>query len=136
MCLERCQHMAVGKSREAVKKTQASNAVEPVDHLRMQRVVEIEHQVAVGRESVGEERLARTEFVLSVMRPESFFVDGCRCNDGSVAIAVSCEIDDREEVAVLSILITGPGKEVAGRLRLRVIDGSRHQAASGEGYYK
>lgn len=55
------------------------------------------------------------------MRPESLFADGRGRDDRSVAIAVSCEIDDREEVAVLSILIASPREEVAGWRSLDVI---------------
>ena len=92
-----------------MQKAQAGDTVEPLDDLRMPRVVQIEQHVAVGREPVGEEHLSGSELVLGVMRPETLFADGRRRHDGPMAIAVSCEVDDREEVAVLPVLVAGPG---------------------------
>ncbi len=96
-----------------MKKAQARDAVEPPDDLRLQRLAQIEQQIAVGREAVRKEHPARIELVLRVMGPESLFADGCRRHDRPVTIAVPRQIDHGEEVAVLPILVASPGKEVA-----------------------
>ena len=46
--------MAVRQPCEAMQKAQVPDAVEALDHPRLPRVVQIEQQVAIGREPVGE----------------------------------------------------------------------------------
>jgi hypothetical protein len=47
-----------GSLYEAVEKAHACDAIEPPDDGRTQRIVEIEQQVSVGREAVGEQHPA------------------------------------------------------------------------------
>jgi hypothetical protein len=93
-----------------MQKTKVAHTVEPLDHPGMPRVVEIEEQVAVGREAVGEEHFARAEVVLRVMGPEPLLTNWRRGDDGAVAIAVPREIDDRDEVAVDAVLVANQVK--------------------------
>src|SRR5262245_4876722 len=127
MPLERRNHLAVREPDEAVKKAQVRDAIEPPHDGGMERIVEIEQQIAVGRESVGEQHPARSELVFGVMGPESLFADRRRRHDGAVAISIALQIDDRQEVAILSVLVAAPAKEVAG-WRLFTATGGRWQA--------
>jgi hypothetical protein len=70
--------------------------------------------------------------VLGVVRPKSFLADGCRRDDGSVAVTVPREIDDGEKVAVLAVFVTGPGEEISSRRPFRAIHGWRRMPCAGE----
>jgi hypothetical protein len=48
------------------------------------------------------------------MGPESLLADGCRRDDGAVAIATALRIDDGQEVAVLPVLVSALAEEIAG----------------------
>jgi hypothetical protein len=58
------------------KNAQVADAAEPLYHSGIPRVVEIEEQVAVGWESVGEERFASAEFMLRVVGQSPFSPTG------------------------------------------------------------
>ena len=63
------EHMAVRQPCEAVQEAQVTDAVEPLDHLRTPRRLQVEDQVAIRGEAVGEEQPARVEVVLGVVGP-------------------------------------------------------------------
>ena len=112
MRLECRKRVTVRQPRETVQETQVSDAVESLDDLRPERVVQIEQQVAVAGKPIGEEHPARTELVLGVMRPQSLFTNGRGGDDRSVTVALGRKIDDREEIAVLTTLVANPCKEI------------------------
>ena len=116
--MESRQNVAVGKTREAVHKAQAGDAIESCHHLGMERVVKIEYKGAIARESICEQRLARVEFMFGVVRPEALLPDRCRGDDGSVPIAVRRKIDDGKKIAVLAVAVACPGKEISSWRRI------------------
>ena len=132
MSLERCQDVAVGKSREAVQKAQAGDAAESFHHLWMQRVVKVEQKASITRESIREQHPAGAQFVLGVVRPRTFLADRCRRDDGSVPITMLREIDDGKKVAVLAIFISGPGEHVSRWQRFRAVERRRCGSRTGE----
>ena len=125
MSLERRQDVAVGKSREAVQKAQAGDATESFHHLWMQRVVKVEQKASITRESIREQHPARAQFVLGVVGPRALLADRCRCDDGSVPITMLREIDHGKKVAVLAVVVAGPGEEISSGPRFRETDGRR-----------
>lgn len=133
MSLERRQNVAVCQAREAVQKAQARSALEPVYHRRTQRVVKIEENGAIPRESVREQRLARAELVLGVMWPDSVFADRGRGHNRSVPVAITRQIDDGEKVAVLAVLVTGPGEQISRWRTFRSLEDRRRRPRAGEG---
>ena len=106
MRLKSDDHVSVGQTRETVQKAEACDAVEAIDHFRMQRIAEIEHEVAISREPVREQRFARAKLQLGVMRPEALFTYWGRRDNSSVAIAFGRKVYDGEKVAILSVLVT------------------------------
>ncbi|HKU17302.1 MAG TPA: hypothetical protein VJQ52_23110 [Steroidobacteraceae bacterium] len=108
--LERSQNVIVGEAREAVQKAQAGDAVEPFHDLRMQRVAKIEQNRTIAREPICEQHPARAELVLGVVRPQALLADRQRGDDGAVPVAIRCEIDHGEKVAVLAVFVTCPGE--------------------------
>jgi hypothetical protein len=76
-----------------MQEAQAGDAIKPFHHLWMERVVKIEQNGAIARESIREQHLARAEFVLSVVRPETVLADRRRGDNGSVSVAIPREID-------------------------------------------
>jgi len=123
--LERRKDVAIGKSYEAVQKAQTGDAAESFHHPWMQRVVKVEQKASITRESIGEQHPARTQLVLGMVRPRAFLADRCRCDDGSVPIAMLREIDDGKKVAVLTVLVAGPGEEISSGPGLRETGGRR-----------
>ena len=63
------EHMAVRQPCEAVQEAKVTDAVEPLDHLRTARRLQVEEQVAIRGEAVGKQQPARVEVMLGVMGP-------------------------------------------------------------------
>ncbi len=106
----------------------------------MQWVVQVEQKIAIAREAICEQHLARPQLVLRVMRPGTFLAHRCRRHDSSVPVAqpvsVPREVDDGEKVAVVAVFVTGPCEEISSRLTLRGAESRRHvPGASKSGGY-
>jgi hypothetical protein len=70
--------------------------------------------------------------VFGVVRPDTALANWRRGNDGPVAVAGACEVNDREKVAVVSVFVSGPGKEISSRRTLGVIGGLRRMLRAGK----
>src|SRR5262245_52715613 len=94
---------------------QCTSAPKSCDDFRLEWITKVEHDVSICGEAVCKQPFAGTKFMFSVIRPERLFTDRRGVNNRPVSAALLLKVDDCQKIALRSILITGPGKEVAAR---------------------